>query len=282
MNEECYTCHIRTINKLINKFKPDRETSESFYIEIKKILAENKKQTNPYLSTLIHRLAKSKLNSEDLYAEEKKSANKLLLNRYKYWKSLIDESNNPFYMAAKLAVTGNIIDYGAHSAPDDIESHIHKLIKNPFKINKTTHLFKQIRLAKSILYLGDNAGEIVFDKLFIETMEHPDVTYVVKNKPVINDVTLQDAAQTGMDRICQVITNGYDAPSTLPEYCSDEFLKEYNNADLIISKGQGNFEGLMNEKNKNLFFMLIAKCNPMAELLNVKKGDMIVTDLNKN
>lgn len=102
---------------------------------------------------------------------------------------------------------------------------------------------------------------------------------MVREKPVINDVTLDDAQQVGMDGICTVITNGYDAPSTLLEYCSESFKEAYDEADLIISKGQGNFEGLLERKQPNLYFMLIAKCQPMSEKLGVSNGDMVVTNL---
>jgi uncharacterized protein with ATP-grasp and redox domains len=87
---------------------------------------------------------------------------------------------------------------------------------------------------------------------------------------------MEDARQTGIDNICRVISNGYDAPSTLLPHCSDEFLQEFRNADLIISKGQGNFEGLMEADHPNMFFLLMAKCKPMADLLQIKKGDMVI------
>jgi uncharacterized protein with ATP-grasp and redox domains len=98
----------------------------------------------------------------------------------------------------------------------------------------------------------------------------------VRGNPVINDATLEDAAQVGLDNVCRVISNGFDAPSTLLEFCSDEFAEAYNNADLVISKGQGNFEGLMESRHPNEFFLLIAKCWPIANLLGVGKNDMVV------
>lgn len=115
------------------------------------------------------------------------------------------------------------------------------------------------------------------DKLFIETIGHSNVKYVVRDKPVINDVTMAHAQQCELEKFCKLISNGFDAPSTLPEFCSNEFVKEYNHADLIISKGQGNLEGLMNSHNPNLFFLLTPKCKPIAELLDVNVGDMVVS-----
>ncbi|MBN2165445.1 MAG: DUF89 family protein [Marinilabiliaceae bacterium] len=279
MRSECYFCHIKTIQTLIEKYKPDCETAEELIFTVNDLLRENKEMSNPLLATDIHRIAKEKINNADLYAEEKKIANNLLISNYTYWKKKITDSDNPFKMAAKLAVVGNIIDYGAHSVSNNIIDQIEGLCLKQLKINQTDELQIAIKKAKSILYIGDNAGEIFFDRLFIEALQHPNITFVTRGKPVINDITIDDAKQVGIDKLCNVISNGFDAPSTILEFCSDEFMYEYCNADLIISKGQGNFEGLMDEKHPNTFFMLIAKCNPIANLLRVNKGDMVITKL---
>lgn len=275
MKQECYFCHIKTIQSLLNKFKPEPPVAESFIFSIHKLIANNWDTINPELATEIHRIASKELNNDNLYLEEKTSANSMLYQNREYWEGVIND-NDPFFTAAKLAVVGNIIDYGAHSLSDDIASQINSLFAKPLKLNETEKLKQQVQKAKSILYLGDNAGEIFFDSLFIKQINHPNLTYVVRGKPVINDVTIDDAKQVGLDKLCKIITNGYDAPSTLLEYCSNEFLEAYKNADLIISKGQGNFEGLMNAKHPNTFFMLIAKCDPMAQMLGVQKNDMII------
>lgn len=104
----------------------------------------------------------------------------------------------------------------------------------------------------------------------------------MRGKPVINDVTFVDVEQVQMNEVCKVISNGYDAPSTLLNHCSEEFLHAYHNADLIIAKGQGNFEGLVNSNHPNMFFLLMAKCNPMGELVGVNKGSMLVIKCKSN
>ncbi len=279
MRQECYFCHIKTIEKLINKFQPETKAADIFIFAVHDLLAENRDMANPYLARQIHRIARKHLNNNNLYKEEKHEANTLLLDQYAKWQNKVRKSEDPFHTAAKLAVIGNIIDYGAHSAESDITNQIISNFSKVLAIDETEALQDEIRKARSVLYLGDNAGEIVFDRIFIETMKHNNVTYAVRGKPVINDVTIEDAHQCGIDNICRIISNGYDAPSTLLEYCSEEFIKEYLGADLIISKGQGNFEGLMESKHPNLFFMLMAKCKPMAEMLNVKEGDIIITKL---
>jgi hypothetical protein len=268
------------VQNLLSKFAPPKQVAEDFIFSVHELLADNRNMVNPKLATDIHRIAKKKLNAKDLYASEKLSANKLLLADYKYWRNYIDKSDNPFYTAVKLAVAGNIIDYGAHSVNGDIKEQIKNLINTPIAIDKSKEFKKAIDKAERIMYLGDNAGEVFFDRLLLETIRHPNVIFVTRGAPVINDITLDDAKQTGINKICKVIDNGFDAPSTLLEFCSDEFIQAYSNADLIISKGQGNFEGLMNENHPNTFFLLMAKCEPMAEMLGCAKKDLIVTQLN--
>ncbi|HBH47886.1 MAG TPA: hypothetical protein DDX98_04565 [Bacteroidales bacterium] len=280
MRPECYFCHIKTVQNLLNKFKPSNSVAEDFIFSVHKILGNNRNMVNPKLATDIHRLAKQKLNAKDLYASEKLSANKLLLADYRYWRNYLDNNKNPFHTTVKLAVAGNIIDYGAHSVKGDFKEQIKSLLNASLSIDKSKELEKAIQQAKNILYLGDNAGEIFFDRLLLETIQHPNITFVTRGAPVINDITLDDAKQTGIDKLCKVIDNGFDAPSTLLEFCSEEFLQVYHNADAIISKGQGNFEGLMNENHPNTFFLLMAKCKPMAEMLSCNKNDLIVTKLN--
>lgn len=276
MQAECYTCHPKTVQKLIQKFQPNDKISTGLKLAVKQLLQDKKDESNPYLATLIHRMARQMMNISDLYAAEKKQANSLLLKSYDTWKTRVIESNDPELTAAKLAVAGNIIDYGAHSVPDDIEAQLLAILQKEFAIDHSEELFRAIKKANYILYIGDNAGEIVMDKLFIETLGHKNITFAVRGFPVLNDVTETDTIQTGINKLCKIISNGYDAPSTLLSNCSVEFIETFKQADLIIAKGQGNFEGLMNSGHNNLFFMLMAKCQPIAEMLNVQKGDLII------
>lgn len=281
MHTQCYFCYIKSLEKLITKFQPDNTTAIDLIFKVNQLLDKQRDLTNPYLVTKVQRLAREMLNTTDFYKKEKNEANQMLLNQYGYWKDKIHTSKNPFHTAAKLAVVGNIIDYGAHCVSDNINKQIEDLYALNLTLDETDSLYHAIKKAKSILYLGDNAGEIVFDKLFIEQMEHPNVTFAVRGTPVINDITTDDAEFVNMQDVAKVISNGYDAPSTIVESCSNQFQNIYQSADLIISKGQGNFEGLMDRKHKNTFFMLIAKCEIIANYLGVEKGNLVVTQIHK-
>lgn len=277
MDSRCLTCQSKTIDKIIEKTGPQTEEISLFKSEADFILANAKSLSAPYLSLLIHRLAKKVLGNKDLYQKEKAQANNLLLSHYNYWLDRAMKAEQPLFVSAKLAVLGNIIDYGAHSVPDDILKEIGHLMDQPLVLDDRECLMEELKKAKSVLYLGDNCGEIVFDKLFIELLQHPNLTFVVRGEPVINDVVMEDAIDVGMNQLCKVISNGHDAPSTLLDNCTEELQSLFKTADVIISKGMGNLEGLLDEKRDNIFFMLMAKCDYIADKLGVAKGDLVIT-----
>lgn len=279
MREECLKCFEKTTTHLIAKYHHEIENVAVLKESLDQTINQFQNLPVVELSAKVHRMVQEQTQATDLYAREKAQANSLLLGQYDYWANHIQLSNDSWYTAAKLAVVGNVIDYGAHVLEDDISEQIQTLVKQHITKDETDSLFEAIRKAKKILYLGDNTGEIVFDKLFIETIGHPQIIYAVRGAPILNDVTLQDAEQVGINSICKVISNGNGAPSTILEQCSEEFLEYFHSADLVISKGQGNFEGLMNISHPNLYFMLMAKCNPIAEMLGVNARDLVVTKL---
>jgi hypothetical protein len=227
------------------------------------------------MSRELHVLLKQYSNNPDPYKEEKKQSNDLVLGMYPELKNVVFQSANYFDTALRLAIAGNIIDFGIGNT-FDLHSTINKVLNSEFAIDDSLQLKQSLSKAKTVLYLGDNCGEMVFDKLFIETIMYPNLIYAVRGAPVINDATLEDAKYVGMDLVADVISNGYDAPSTLLDHCSSEFLEVFNRADVIISKGQGNLEGLLGKTNKEVYFLLMVKCEVIADVLGVKKGDFVV------
>lgn len=211
----------------------------------------------------------------DPFVEEKENSNLVGLQLYEKYQPQVLNAENPFDMALRLAIAGNIMDYAASNS-FDIQETINKVLRTTFAIDDSQLLYQKTKEAKKILYLGDNAGEIVFDKLFIETLDPNKVIFAVRNAPILNDVTLKDAEKVGLEKVAQIVSNGFNGPSTVLSQCSKEFLNIYASADLILSKGQGNFEGLMEENDTRLFFLLMTKCDVIAEKLNVEKGSFIV------
>jgi len=278
-DERCKRCFLRTYHHLFEKFGVEAQSRQTFISFFHEEMDRCQHLSSPEIQLIMNHEFCRLIGVDDPFAEEKSHSNGIALDLYEQWKPVVMASGDPFDRAVRLALAGNIMDYGASNG-FDIQHTLDRVLHTPLAIDHTHRLRRALAEAKKILYLGDNAGEIVFDRLFIETIGHPDLTYAVKGAPVLNDATLADAEEAGMNLAADVITNGYGAPSTVLEHCSREFLSVYRLADLIISKGQGNLEGLMQENDPRIFFLLMAKCDVIAELLQVEKGSFIVCNMN--
>lgn len=221
-------------------------------------------QSPPELAQRIHRRLREITGVEDPYRAAKDRMNRLALDLLPTLRAEVETSRDPLLMAARLAIAGNIIDMGINGnlTDADIRQAIEKAFTEPFCGEIDT--FRQaLGQAQSILYLADNAGEIAFDRLLIEKISPERVTLVVRGRPVINDATLIDARDVGLDQVVRVIDNGSDAPGTILHDCSPEFRSLFASADLIIAKGQGNYETL-NEAPEQIFFLFKVKCPLVA------------------
>ena len=235
----------------------------------------------PEMGQIIHRLVREISGKGDPYKEIKKKSNRLALNLYPKLKQKVRNSKDRLLTAVELAIAGNIIDYGVRNSLD-VEKEIEGILNNDFsKANKEIFDFEKFRNdlknASGILYLADNSGEIVFDKILIEELKklNKKITLVVREHPIINDALAQDAYDCGIDKYANIVSNGSDAPGTVLKFCSTEFSDLYKNAEIIISKGQGNFESL-SEENKGIFFLFKVKCPVIAKDINCKLGSMVL------
>lgn len=279
MDDRCKTCFRNNYDKLLKKNPLSGCEALSFCGFFNRLIDNDDVNTSPEIQRVLHHKLRELTNVVDPYYKEKQQSNRIAFKLYGEWKPKVLKSDNPFDLALRLAIAGNIMDYGVDHV-FDVQKTIKKSLKTAFAIDHSALLKQRIKDARRILYLGDNAGEIVFDKLFIETIKHPDVIFAVKEGPILNDVTFEDANEVGMDEVAAVISNGYDASSTLLEKCSKEFLDVYHSADLIISKGMGNLEGLIDEKDPRIFFLFMVKCDVIAEKIQVPKGSFAVFNHN--
>jgi hypothetical protein len=275
VDERCKTCFLNLYKRLFEKFKFRKVQRKKFITFFEETIDKQRYLSSPEIQWELNNEFCRIIEIDDPFKEEKADSNYIALELYKQWKPKVFSSAHPFDPALKLAIAGNIMDYGA-KGNFDIQATIDTVLQASFAIDHSKLLENKINKAKRILYLGDNAGEIVFDKLFIETSMYGKVIYSVRGGYVLNDVTMEDANAVGMDLIAEVISNGSDAPSTILSHCSNEFLEIYHSADLIISKGLGNLEGLLGEKDSRIFFLLMVKCDVIAEILHVKKGSFVV------
>ncbi len=203
----------------------------------------------------------------------KKESTRQALKLYPELKRRVAESGDRLEAALKYAACGNVIDYGV-SSNFDILKEVDAALSTRFSHWEYGPLKERIRSAEWILYLGDNCGETVFDRLLIEEIGVP-VKYVVRGGPIINDVTLDDAIDAGLDKVSQIVLSGCRAPGTILEWCSDEFKGMFHNAPLIISKGQGNFETL-SDVEREIFFIFKIKCEVVASFLNSPINSMVM------
>jgi damage-control phosphatase, subfamily I len=275
----CFFCFVRAFERLLEK---ETLTQEEKNIFIKKMVESyhnmNDNFSAPLFSRELHAVLNELTSRNDPYSEIKKASNDKILRLYPGLKQRIRNSENPFNTALSLAVAGNIMDY-AISSDFDVETTVERALKNGFSIDHSSELRKALSEAHTVLYLGDNAGEIVFDKLFIELIMHPNLFFAVRGAPVSNDATMADAKYVGMDIVADLISNGYDAPSTIISKCSPEFIEIFNKTDVIISKGQGNLEGLLPMNDKRIFFLAMAKCEVVADFLRVPKNSSVVANM---
>jgi len=233
----------------------------------------------PEVAQQAYRIISRITGDKDPFRQSKVESNRAVLAVYPRLQKMVQDSADRLFIACKLAITGNSIDLGPKFEYGSIESIIDVAVcPLPLAVNDYGQFWSSLGTCQRVLYLGDNAGEIVFDRLFIEEIiriKKLDICFVVRDSPVINDVTMDDALAVGMDKIARVISNGSDAPATILSQCSPELQRLYHSADIIISKGQGNYESLEGETG-NIFFLLRAKCPLVAKSLGVSVGDCVI------
>lgn len=274
---DCIPCFIRQAVDAVRLATRDVRIQEKVLRGVLRTASEmDLRKSPPVMAQQIHRLIRRLSSCDDPYKELKDRFNRYALKLYPELRQRIDNASNPLETAVRFAIAGNIIDFGVSIKLDriDLSKTIEQALSEPL-FGEIEELYYAIALAKKILYLGDNAGEIVFDRLLIEELPADKITFVVKGSPIINDATMADARATGMTDVVNVIDNGSDAPGTIIEECSDTLKQLFTDADLIIAKGQGNYETLT-DVNKNIFFILKAKCPVIAKHLGCELGSFVV------
>ncbi len=284
---DCIPCFFRQALDMTRITGVDEATQKKVLNEVSKLIPNFPLDASPpKMGREIYRIVKRITDINDPFKKIKQKSNKLVLDIYPRLKKEIRSSDDSFLTATELAIAGNVIDYGVKNSLD-IDREIEKILAKDFagSGNGSNHNFDYqefrdtLNNAGSVLYLGDNTGEIVFDKLLIEELNNmfPNIkiTYVVRDKPVINDALMEDAINCGLDKIVNVISSGCDAPGTILDICSKEFLNLYKNAEMVISKGQGNFETLADE-SRPIFFLFKVKCPVIANHTGFNLGDIVL------
>jgi hypothetical protein len=275
---DCVPCSVRQVLDAVRMITDDEAMHERVLRELLGMWQRmDMRQSPPAMAQQIHRFLRQFTGVADPYREVKNRYNEFALGLYPELKERIENSSDPFETAVRLSIAGNIIDFGVNSNVEQgmVHETILRSLTEPLDRDALLELRQAIGRARDILFLGDNTGEIVLDRLLVERMPRKRLTYVVRGAPILNDALMADAEVAGLTGLVEVIDNGSDAPGTILETCSQAFRNRFERADLIIAKGQGNFES-MDDTRKDVFFLLKPKCAVLARHLNCQLGRLLI------
>ena len=279
---DCIPCFVRQALDSARMTTDDEQIQEKVLREALRLGSRmDFHQSPPAMAQKIHRYIREITGEEDPYLEVKNRFNKLALQMYPELRRRVKTSADPLETAVRLAIAGNIIDFGVNSVVE--QSKVESTIAESLTDRLNTEALEQFRdatlRAADILYLGDNAGEIVFDRLLIEQLPYEKITFVVRGSPILNDAIIEDARVVGLTDIVSVIDSGSDAPGTILESGSEAFRRRFDESDLVIAKGQGNYETL-SDVDKNIFFLVKPKCVVLARHLGCDIGSLVLAGSN--
>jgi len=277
---DCLPCFLNQALRAARAATEDEAVQRQVIDAVAKMIPELPLDLKPpELARQTYRIIANITGNKDPFHQAKAEANGAVLAIYPRLQQIVKDSEDRLFTACRLAIAGNSMDLGPKFDYGSVESLIDTAIcPLPLTINEYDGLQRSLDICQRILYLGDNAGEIVFDCLFIEEISRVkklEIYFVVRDSPVINDATMDDALAVGMNRIARVVLSGSDAPATVLPECSSELQQLYHSSYIIISKGQGNYESLEGEAG-NIFFLLRAKCSLIARSLGVNVGDCVM------
>ncbi|MDY7077849.1 MAG: ARMT1-like domain-containing protein [Chloroflexota bacterium] len=271
---DCYPCFLRQALVAARLAKASEPQQKAVLDRVLDLLKQvNLASTPPEIGERVHRIVRREVGDGDPYRVVKETSTYQALALYTRLKTLLAEAGDPLEVAVRLSIAGNIIDLAA-AGEYDLWGTVERVLTQPFAVDDRAAFRQALSRAGQVLYLADNAGETVFDRLLIETLHTP-VVYAVKGGPVLNDATWEDALAAGVDQVAEIASTGLDAPGTILERCSDEFRRLYDEAEIIIAKGQANYETL-SEEGPGVFFLLQTKCLAIARDVGVPVGSIVL------
>jgi len=274
---DCLPCFVRQALDVTRLVGANRDLRERILREVLQAASGmDYSEPPPVMGKYIHGLVRKETQVPDPYDELKRRFNAMAQRIYPELAERVRTAEYPLEAAVRLAITGNLIDFGMASAveEDQVLHAVDRALDTPFD-GDVASLEQAVGEASAILYLFDNAGEIVLDRLLLELLPMDRVVGAVKSGPIINDATMEDARSCGITELIPVMATGSDAPGAVLEDCREEFLECFRRADLVLAKGQGNYEAL-SHMDKDAFFLLKAKCSVVAEDIGCPVGTMVL------
>ena len=285
LHDDCRPCLIKQMETTARAAGADdalvREVVASVGPELERLWDPS--TSPPAVSAPLYHMTGRICGDDDPFLAAKVRFTREALHMFHDVRARVLESADPFAAAVRTAIAGNIIDFGtgAHGGSIDLEKTLEEFLRKPLFVDAIDELKLQAASANKILFIGDNAGETVFDRPLLELLrqdsEGPELYYAAKEGAIINDATVKDATLAGVHLHAKLISTGARTPGTIPQQCSDTFNEIFDSADLVIAKGQGNFETLTELPRQGRIFMLFTvKCPVAAEYLDGAMGDMVV------
>ncbi len=277
-SHKCIKCFFRQGERAASSIK----LSIAKKVKLKKFLTQRLRQfdfNNPpvVFGRTIYKAVARIGGVKDIFHKEKQEIENRLIKFAGSFKITLQQSKQRLYMAAKASCAANAIDFGAGKTPD-LRRLLRRIKRVRLKVDHFSIFCDKVATAKTVLIIGDNCGEVLFDKFFIiellRVKPKIKVFYAARSAPVINDILRQDAIRVGIDKVAKVISSGCDYPGLMLSKTSSYFKKIYREADFVISKGQGNFESL-NDKRKNIFYLFQIKCRPVSDFLCLSAGSLL-------
>lgn len=278
---ECGPCFLRQAREAMDLSTDDEILKMEIMEELFKFLSANFKlgANSNGTGSKMHQLVREKTGCRDPYHTEKIKGNEIALKLLPEVKRILKEDES-LENYVKIAITGNILDFGAFTLEDDIEAVIKEALKKDLAVKDIDEFEDSLKIHGKVLYLVDNVGEIVFDKLLLSKIKEYglDITIAVKSEPIINDACMEDALDAGLDEYGEIVEIGCATVGYVDSEISDEFREIFNDHKFVISKGMGNYEGLteVDLSDKDVYFLLCAKCNTISRDIGVNLQDMLL------
>ncbi len=278
---ECGPCFLRQAREALDLSTDDEFLKMEIMRDIFEFLSSNfQKDTNSNgTGSAMHKMIIEKTGCRDPYFKEKIEGNEIALKYLHDVKKILDEDDS-LENYVKIAIIGNILDFGAFTLDDDIESVIKESLQKELAVKDIEEFEESLKTHDNVLYLVDNTGEIVFDKLLLGKIKEYDVdiTIAVKSQPILNDACMAEALDAGLDEFGEIVEIGCGTVGYVDSEISDEFREIFNNHQFVISKGMGNFEGLseIDLSDKEVYFLLCAKCNTISRAIGANLHDMLL------
>ncbi len=279
IDEACVACIINQSVKVADAINATPSLKENLTSTVEGMSKDFSFDNNPpEIAADVYEKMALIANKTDLYGEVKELSTKKALSFVPFLKEKLSNSDNRLLTATKIAVAGNVIDLAAE-VEFDLEEELVKIFDTDFSHNDFEAMQNSLKDAKNVVILGDNVGEHIFDYMFIETLKelYPDTEYYyfVRGNPIINDVTIKEAKEAAFDTLCNLVDSGVNTPGFAYTRATKEAQKLFDRADLVISKGMGNYECLSPSHRDKICFLLKVKCGVVANSLDREVGDIV-------